>query len=510
MASGQPRVSTNAPYDLFAVERPATVGLGQPQVPALTNPTANPLPAPSSADPFGFGLEFDGESPVPGGPPTQPKNLRFELIANNWAEINWAPSNDDGEVVQYTIRRDDGVEYIVRGDQTDDNSGAQAEINKYWSTTSFIDCNFTRFDQLLHACGAGNQPIPGTTYIYTVTAVDNAGQESAASDPLTITYFLDENGPVPRYDDLDRDSSADNFVETTDLSAVEYFLDERFQLVFQDEFNGDSLDLERWQTQLTFGPETIINDEKQIFVNTQDPDLAIQYDPFTFTGSSLIIEAIPTPDSERANLPAVCDTVGVPEVEQCDFLSGALSSFDRYGFLYGYTEGRFKVSEAAGALSSFFLFHRFQGTGTSFHAPEIDILEYLGENPFGDEFAFQTYHYESPNQPSGTIVRSVPTMFDPNEPSGLYADGEFHTFGVLWEPQLVIWYIDGVEVIRMFGPQVSRRPMNIVNYLVTGSSWAPTPDVTNEALFPIQFEVDYIRVYQRDQFVDSSSYGITR
>jgi len=91
---------------------------------------------------------------------------------------------------------------------------------------------------------------------------------------------------------------------------------------------------------------------------------------------------------------------------------------------------------------------------------------------------------------------------------GTYADDdEWHTFSVLWEPQLVVWYIDGVEVKRLFGPQVSRQPMNIVNYLVAGSAWAPTPDVSDTASFPIQFEVDYIRVYQRDAFKGTATFG---
>ena len=79
---------------------------------------------------------------------------------------------------------------------------------------------------------------------------------------------------------------------------------------------------------------------------------------------------------------------------------------------------------------------------------------------------------------------------------GVYG-GEYHTFGVLWEPQLVVWYIDGREVKRIRGPQVARQPMNIVNYLVAGSGWAPTPDLSDPSIFPIASQTDYIRVYQR-------------
>lgn len=486
--------------------------LAPPQVPALPDPLALPIPGTSFADPFNALLEVDNEATVAGGAPTQPKNLRLDLVSNDWAEFSWAPANDDVAVVQYNIERSDGVTYTIRADHADPAlqtlaSGSLAEADKFWKTTSFIDCNFTRFSDQLHNCNA-NQPAPGETYTYLVTAVDGDGQESAASDPLTITYLAERNAPVPRYVDIYKGDS-DSFAQDNDLSAVDYWIDD-FDLIFSDEFNGTEIDADKWHTGLTWGDTRIINGEQQYFVNTQDdPDFG--YDPFTFTGESLVINAVPIPDELRANLPPVCDAPDPTGLDRCEFLSGALSSYDKFQFIYGYTEGRFKVSGTPGALSSFYLYHRYAGNEYDFHAAEIDIIEYLGENPFGAADAFQTYHYgdTATKVASGTeITRSAPTMIYKKPDGGTYADNnEWHTFGVLWEPSLVIWYIDGREVKRLFGPQVSRQPMNIVNYLVAGSGWAPTPDVTNPDLFPIQFEADYIRVYQRDEFKSTAKFG---
>lgn len=475
--------------------------LPPPQVPELADPLALPLPLPNPQDPFGSFLEADNEVPAAGGPPTQPKNLRLDLVSNNWAEISWAPANDDGEVVQYTLYRSDGVQYVIRGDQTDPASGTQKEIDKYWLTTSFIDCNYTRFDQRLHRCGE-NTPVPGETYTYEITATDDEGQESAASEALSITYLKNSNAPVPLYDDLYKGAN-DRFVQNNDLSAVAYWKDE-FDLVFSDEFNGESLDPDKWQSRLVWGDSRIVNGEQQYLVDIQAyPDFG--YDPFSFTGDSIVINAIPVPDALKEKLPSVCDEGDPDDPARCQFLSGGLSSHDRFQFIYGYTEGRFKVSGTPGALSSFYLYHRYAGTGVNFHAPEIDIIEYLGENPYGNPDAFQTYHFGDPNT---GITRSAPTMSYAKPGGGTYADdNEWHTFGVLWEPQLVVWYIDGREVKRMFGPQVSRQPMNLVNYLVAGSGWAPTPDITDDAVFPIQLEADYIRVYQRDAFKGTAYFG---
>ncbi|MBX2837008.1 MAG: family 16 glycosylhydrolase [Gammaproteobacteria bacterium] len=474
-------------------------GLSDGEVPPeLPDPFADAIPGPSSSDPFGSLLEADDESAT-GGIPTAPKNLRVDLVSNDWAEINWAPSNDDGEVVEYNIYRSDGHVYTVGRDQTDPVGGTQAEIDKIWQTTSFIDCNYTRFLDRLHVC-ADNGPTPGNTYSYQVTAVDDEGNESLRSNSVTITYHLEQNAPIPRYEDFYLDPS-DDFAQRNNFTQSEWFLDE-FDLMFADEFDGDSIDSSKWNTELVWADNRIINGEQQYFVDALN-DTEFGYDPFRFTGSSLVIESVPVPDDLRQNLPPVCDEEDPFGVDRCEFLSGALSSHDKYGFIYGYVEGRMKVSSGAGALSSFYLYHRYPGEGVLRHAPEIDIVEYLGENPFGDEDAFQTHHFADVTYDT---IRSAPTMNFKNPDGSLYSDG-YHTYGVLWEPQLVIWYIDGVEIKRMTGPMVGRQPMNIVTYLVAGSGWAPTPDVNDPDLFPLQYEIDYIRVYQRDAYQGTSSYG---
>jgi len=65
-------------------------------------------------------------------------------------------------------------------------------------------------------------------------------------------------------------------------------------------------------------------------------------------------------------------------------------------------------------LTSFYLFRRWEAE----HSPEIDIIEYLGENPYGDEKAFQTYHYRDVNHGN---TMSTPTMQYPRA-AGTLAD----------------------------------------------------------------------------------------
>jgi beta-glucanase (GH16 family) len=352
----------------------------------------------------------------------------------------------------------------------------QRELDKIWQTTSFIDCNYTRFLDRVHNCGV-NRPELGGAYTYRISAVDDEGNESAQSEPLAVQLYDTAGSAVEEYDDIYLDGN-DRFPFDTDFSTTDNFLTD-FQLVFADEFNGDSLDASKWNTSMTWGQEVeVINGEQQYFVDIlNNPDFG--YDPFKFNGSTMTIEAIQTPAglSEAA--------LGQP------FLSGTLSSHDKFGFTYGYAEGRIKAGGVSGQLTSFYLLRRWAAE----HSPEIDIVEYLGENPFGDEDAFQTYHFH--DVVHGT-TRSSPTMAVKKD-AGLFAD-EFHTYGVLWEPSLVIWYIDGQEVKRLSGPQISRQSMNIVFQQVTGSEWAPFP-TSDPAAYPLSIEVDYIRVYQREPYV---------
>lgn len=473
-----------------------TDGLPPPRVPPI-DPFAAPVPGPDAADPFGTSLEIDAELPVAGGAPTTPKHLRAVLVSNDWAELDWAPARDDSAVVAYKLYRSDGHVYTIRGDQTDPRSGSQDEIDKYWATTSFIDCNYTRFLDRLHDC-ADNGPEPGDILSYQLTAIDDDGQESPRSDPVTVAYHALTGAPVPRYEDFYL-APDDTFAQDHDLSNAAYFRD-RFELVFEDEFELGWIDGNKWNTSLTWGDSRIINGEQQYFVDTRrEPGFG--YSPFRFGDSTLRIEAIPTPDEFRASLPPVCDEPDPFGVDRCEFLSGALSSHDLFGMTYGYLESRMKVSGAPGALSSFYLYHRYAGNDVNRHAPEIDVVEYLGENPYGDEDAFQTYHFEDTTT---GLTRSAPTMNYKN-PTGERYDEDFHTFGVLWEPQLVIWYIDGVEVRRLSGPQVSRQQMNIVTYLVAGSAWAPTPDKEAD-IFPLTYEIDWIRAYQRPAYNGNGLY----
>lgn len=369
------------------------------------------------------------------GPPSTPEGLTLLLASDNWMEFSWVPSSDDQSVEAYEIYRDDLLVHTIRGD-----SGYEFDYRS-WISTSFIDCNYTRY-----ASCEGQQPTPGSTHQYTIVAVDNEGVRSAPSEPVSFTFETVTGG-------------------TVDLTG--------YSLVFNEEFDGTGLDRSRWKTSLPWGPDEVINRELQYFVNTfgaNPPD----YDPFVFNGETLTITGDRTPDSlaDVAN--------GQP------YVSGVITTSDNFEMTYGFVEMRARVAGGTGLLSTFYLFNQ----DFDKNQPELDILEYLGDRP---DKTYHTYHYYDSNRARYATgeKHSSPTM---EHTTGTDMSAGFHNYGMLWEKDLAIWYIDGVEVKRITGPRVSDEPMNIIAHLVLGSEWIGEPDAS---AVPATFEIDHIRAWQR-------------
>ncbi|MFK7993353.1 MAG: family 16 glycosylhydrolase [Granulosicoccus sp.] len=372
------------------------------------------------------------------GPPSVPTSLTLLLSAENWLEFSWVPSTDDQAVKAYEIYRDDQLIATVR-----DDSEFEYDIRS-WLTTSFIDCNYTRYAN----CVDDNlQPQSGASYAYSVAAVDNEGMRSERSD--SVVFSLVTAGQ-----------------EGFDLSS--------YRLVFNEEFDDDKVDRDRWKTSLPWGPDDIINSEKQYFVNLFGSTNPVAYDPFVFTGDTLQITGIRTPADQLAN------------ANNQPYLSGVLTTSDYFEMTYGYVEMSAKLAAGQGILSTFYLFNQDYYK----NKPEIDIVEYIGARP---DKSYQTYHYYDSNRTRDFRgeKHSSPTM-ESIADQDLSAD--FHTYGVLWEPELVVWYVDGVEVKRVEGIRVSDEPMNIVTQLVMGSDWIGDPE---PSAVPAVLEIDYIRAWQK-------------
>lgn len=220
----------------------------------------------------------------------------------------------------------------------------------------------------------------------------------------------------------------------------------RGAVIFEDEFSGSRLDRARWQTEMEWGRKT--TGELQRY-----DDSALVVD-----GGALTVVASKTPDGDRP------------------YSSGAIATFDRFEFTYGYAEIRARMPSGQGLWPAFWLASTDPAIGS-----EIDVVEFLGHEPDTVHLAM---HYDSDGEHF--------------EPQVTYRGEDFtrgwHTFGVEWSPGAVVWYVDGVErARRVVG--VPSTPMYLIANMAVGGEWPGDPDPTTE--FPASYEIDYIRVYER-------------
>lgn len=163
-----------------------------------------------------------------------------------------------------------------------------------------------------------------------------------------------------------------------------------------------------------------------------------------------------------------------------EYTSGMAASHDKYAFQYGYVEMRAKFPKGNGFWSTFWL-----GSQKKVWPPEIDIAEYLGSNT---KSMHMTLHYSTP-----TSAHESSSGWWDSGPD--YSEG-YHTFGLKWEPDALIWYIDGVERRRYtVSANIPSHPMYVMSTNSLGKAWSNyPPDSTTP--FPSYFDIDYIKVWR--------------
>ena len=271
-------------------------------------------------------------------------------------------------------------------------------------------------------------------------------------------------------------------------------LAEDFQIVFQDEFNGSSLDASKWNTHFLWGPYLPINDEEQYYVDALGSDSDIGYTPFEVSDGNLSITARAANDpagvAPHAELPGLNDSIwsdystfrrNTDYVPQ-DFTSGMITSYDAFKFANGYAEIRTKLPAGKGLWPAFWLLNGYYVA----QSPEIDVLETRGENPREITHAYHRY------APGGILNSTVQETVGGDATLG-YSD-DFHTFGVRWRPGKIEWYIDRQKVKEYVGDDVAYQVMYVIANLAVGGSFPAVPD--DPTAFPVSYVIDYIRVYQ--------------
>ncbi len=232
-------------------------------------------------------------------------------------------------------------------------------------------------------------------------------------------------------------------------------------LVWQDEFEGDAIDLANWTYDI--GGWGWGNGEAQFYTDRSE-NARVE-------NGLLVIEA----RQER--------------FEESYYTSARLKSQGLQEFQFGRIEARLKVPSGKGLWPAFWMLgSNFDGSNWP-DCGEIDIMEYIGKEP---DLVLGTLH--------GPGYSGALGISEWNRQTYDIAD-DFHTYAIEWEPDEIRWYYDGEHYHTVNRADVGNRewvfeqPFFIILNLAVGGT-LPGP-VGLDVVFPKQYLVDYVRVYQR-------------
>ena len=249
-------------------------------------------------------------------------------------------------------------------------------------------------------------------------------------------------------------------------------------LVWEDNFDGDSLNLADWNYE-THEPGWV-NNELQEYTD----DIKNIY----VKDGNLVLKGIKEETPEGVK-----------------YTSGKVTTQNKHDFKYGRFEARLKVPEGQGLWPAFWM----MPTEENLYGPwprcgEIDIMEVLGHEA---NKAYGTIHYGNPHrEDQGYYILD----------QGTFAD-DYHVFAVEWEPSEMRFYIDGNlyhTVNDWFTKQdggdelTYPAPFDQTFYLqfnlAIGGNWPGNPDETTD-FENAEYLIDYVKVYQLDSYDENVS-----
>ena len=191
--------------------------------------------------------------------------------------------------------------------------------------------------------------------------------------------------------------------------------------------------------------------------------------------------------------------------EGSGYTSARIISQNLFEQQYGRFEARIKLPWGQGLWPAFWLLGNDCAENPWPNCGEIDVMEYLGDEP--------TVIFGSVHGPGYNGGDSVSKKYElQNE----RFDDEFHIFGVEWSPNRINFYVDD-ELYQSITPEtiadeaaesidnslldnagdwVFNRPFFIIMNVAVGGNLPGPPNA--DTVFPQTMYVDYVRVYAAD------------
>ncbi|MFT6641322.1 MAG: hypothetical protein ACJAUZ_002326, partial [Flavobacteriaceae bacterium] len=268
--------------------------------------------------------------------------------------------------------------------------------------TSYTSYNLWEGDHSMTVIAVGSNGDMSAQSLTSKTWVGRSSQSVVQNDPVVevTSDIVAAAAPPPPAGNPDA-ASVQSMIDPASYGYDDVYRLAGYDLVFSDEFEGTSLNPYRWNTGLRWDGEhngdryeyRVINGEDQFYVNIFSEDeqhireVTPSHNPFEFDGSRMAIRAIRNPlktNNGELNYGSMRQIV-----TQQNFLSGVITTHDKFSQKYGYFEARIKIPSHVGSFPAFWLFHEnraWEGTQRS----EIDIMENLGHAPW---YVYNSFHY---------------------------------------------------------------------------------------------------------------------
>ncbi|MBZ9742834.1 MULTISPECIES: family 16 glycosylhydrolase [unclassified Mesorhizobium] len=242
------------------------------------------------------------------------------------------------------------------------------------------------------------------------------------------------------------------------------------KLSFSDDFNALNLHNAQggtWDTNFSWGAPNgstlTSNGELQWYIDANYAPTSSVH-PFSVGNGVLTITAAQAPADIK------------PLINNYEYTSGIITTHDTFSQTYGYFEMRADLPENTGAWPAFWLLPE-DGSWP----PELDVVETRGQDP---NSLIMTAHSNA----TGTHTKVTSTV-NTMDTAG------FHTYGLLWTPDKLVWTYDGVQVAEAATPSDMHKPMYMLADLAVGGFAGAPPD---HLATPAEMKIDYIRAYTLD------------
>ena len=244
---------------------------------------------------------------------------------------------------------------------------------------------------------------------------------------------------------------------------------EGWNIVWQDEFDNDSLDLTKWSRET--GGHGWGNNELQFYTDS-DSNSYVE-------NGNLILKAQVVPQ-------------GIGSSKGLRYYSSArLRTYGKGDWKYGRIEVKAKVASGQGIwpaiwmLPTDWLFGGWPSSG------EIDIMEHVG---YDLGVVHGSVHTEAYNHKINTQRSSARKIAN--------VDTEFHVYSIIWDKDKISFFIDDVQYFLFENDKQGNyktwpfdQRFHLLINIAVGGDWPGNPD--NSTNFPRKMLVDYVRVYEK-------------